>query len=344
MTTRRIVTPLAFAFLAGACSAQAQAQSSQVQFYGLVGAYAGTSKLSGAPEATTVVNGGGLTTSFFGFKGEEDLGGGTSAFFMLESFFQPDSGAYGRTSADPLWSRNAIVGLKGKYGKISIGRHMTPTYYNMQAVNPFVGSVQFSPLVLQSFIPSFNNAIIGDSIWNNTVQYTTPSYGGLVGTVDYGPGEVTGRSGIANLGLHLRYDAGPLVAVASDQRVRQLSTGTVPVLTEQKAWLAGFAYDLRVVKLFAAGVGTDTYGVPTSTRTWSGGATVPLSGGYSIIAAYAHTGRDTPGLVSTSRQTGTLCLDYALSKRTDLFVLGMVDKRSDAGAGTSTAVGMRQAF
>jgi predicted porin len=39
-----------------------------------------------------------------------------------------------------------------------------------------------------------------------------------------------------------------------------------------------------------------------------------------------------------------LCLDYALSNRTDLFLAAMNDKRSGAGAGTSTALGMRHTF
>lgn len=344
MRTRRIVTSMAAAMALAPWCTQVQAQSTSVQFYGLIGSYVGTTKVSGAPSSTTVVNGGGLTTSFFGFRGEENLGGGTSAFFTLESFFQPDSGMYGRNPADPLFSRNAFVGLKGRYGKISIGRHMTPTYISMQAVNPFGGSVQFSPLVVQSFIPAFNNAVLGDSVWNNTVQYSTPSFGGLVGTLDYAPGETAGRSGVANTGVHLRYDAGPLTAVASGQRVRLLSTATVPVLTEQKAWLAGFAYDFRVVKVYAAAVGTETYGTPTSTRTWSLGATMPLGRGYRLIAAYAHTDRDTPKVASTDRRTGTLCLDYSLSKRTDLFLAAMNDKRSGAGSGTSTALGIRHTF
>lgn len=342
MKTRHIVTSAAFAFAAQVSAVHAQ--SSSVQLYGLLGSYVGTTKFSGAPSATTVVNGGGLTTSFFGFRGEEDLGAGTSAFFTLESFFQPDTGVYGRTAADPLWSRNAFVGLKGRFGRLSLGRHMTPTYISMQAVNPFRGSVQFSPLVVQSFIPAFNNAILGDSVWNNTVQYSTPSFDGLVGTVDYAPGEAAGRSGVANIGLHARYDKGPLTAVLSGQRVRMLSTAAVPVLTEQKTWLTGFAYNFRIVKIFAAGTGTHTFGVPTSTRTWSLGANMPLQQGFSLIAAYARTDRDTPKLASTERRTATLCLDYALSRRTDLFLVGMTDKRSGAGAGTSTGAGIRHTF
>ena len=68
MRTRRIVTSMAAAMALAPWCTQVQAQSTSVQFYGLIGSYVGTTKVSGAPSSTTVVNGGGLTTSFFGFR------------------------------------------------------------------------------------------------------------------------------------------------------------------------------------------------------------------------------------------------------------------------------------
>ena len=99
----------------------------------------------------------------------------------------------------------------------------------------------------------------------------------------------------------------------------------------------------RVV-VFAAGTGTNTYGTRMSTRTWSLGANMPLGSGYSLIGAYARTSRDAFNLANTSRQTTSLALDYALSKRFDLFLVGMADKRNDAGTGLSTGAGMRFSF
>jgi predicted porin len=43
-----------------------------------------------------------VTTSYFGFKGNEDLGDGVSAIFQLEGFLRADAGvgASGRSATD----------------------------------------------------------------------------------------------------------------------------------------------------------------------------------------------------------------------------------------------------
>ena len=66
---------------------------SQVQLDGLVGTYVGSVKRSDTTQSTVLMGSGGLTTSFWGIGGKEDLGGGVSAIFALESFFQPQNGA-----------------------------------------------------------------------------------------------------------------------------------------------------------------------------------------------------------------------------------------------------------
>jgi predicted porin len=87
----------------------AHAQS-QVQVYGIVDAAVGQygSVATGPSVATTEVKGvhhGGLTTSFLGFRGTENLGGGLSAKFQIESFLQSDTGSSGRNATDAFWSR-----------------------------------------------------------------------------------------------------------------------------------------------------------------------------------------------------------------------------------------------
>ena len=57
------------------CAAGAHAQTA-VQFTGIVDAYAGSMKMAGDARGQSVVNSGCLTTSWFGFKGSEDLGSG----------------------------------------------------------------------------------------------------------------------------------------------------------------------------------------------------------------------------------------------------------------------------
>ena len=57
------------------CATGAQAQSS-VQLMGLTDVFVGSMKNAGDAGSSKVVNSGGMTTSWFGVKGTEDLGGG----------------------------------------------------------------------------------------------------------------------------------------------------------------------------------------------------------------------------------------------------------------------------
>ena len=73
----------------------AQAQST-VQVAGLVDVYTGSMRMAGDAVSKSVVGSGGMTTSWWGMTGSEDLGGGMKASFALTSFFQADTGASGR--------------------------------------------------------------------------------------------------------------------------------------------------------------------------------------------------------------------------------------------------------
>ena len=94
------------------CATGAQAQSS-VQLMGLTDVFVGSMKNAGDAGSSKVVNSGGMTTSWFGVKGTEDLGGGLKANFALTSFIKVDSGTQGRFANDPFFSRDANVGLSG---------------------------------------------------------------------------------------------------------------------------------------------------------------------------------------------------------------------------------------
>lgn len=322
------------------CGAFAQA-TTQVQLYGLVGAYVGKLERSGGPAAATALGHGGLTTSFWGFRGSEDLGAGTKVIFALESFFQPDTGAQGRSAADPLFSRNAYVGVEGGFGKLTAGRQTNPTYINMGMLSPFGNSVVFSPLVLQSFIATYNGALIGDTVWNNAIQYVTPRTGGFAGNVIYGLGEVAGSSETANLGLHANYLKGNFSAAFSAQRVR------VPVtapLTQQEGYLLGAAYDFKLVKVFGSFVKSDASGVVNHTKGWDVGLKVPLTPQGALLAEFGHTKRTRAVVAENVRKTATIGYDYSLSKRTDVYAVYLRDQQSGFDAANSVALGIRHTF
>ena len=82
----------------------ATAQTSGVTLFGIVDVYAG--RFTGAPtgvnaldKSATKVDAGGMSTSRFGIRGSESLGGGLNAVFELSGFIRNDTGAAGRSDA-----------------------------------------------------------------------------------------------------------------------------------------------------------------------------------------------------------------------------------------------------
>ncbi|WP_087650002.1 porin [Caballeronia choica] len=324
-----------------AASAPAQVQDgSQVQLYGLVGTYVDSLKRSDMSQSQVQMGSGGLTTSFWGLRGKEDLGGGVSAIFTLESFFQPNTGAQGRNTTDPFWSRNAYVGFQSDYGRLTFGRQTNPTYVAEQNVNPFGSSVVFSPLVVQTFVVNYGGSIIGDTVWNNTAQYTSPSYKGFGATVIYGLGGVAGSPGVGNLGVHLNYSGSALTVALSAQRVRFTQVGPVGA---QYAYLAGAAYDFKIVKLYGAAVITSNVSMPIGTHTYEAGLSVPFSPADFLLAEYARTRRSGP-VDNSLRHTASIAYDHFLSKRTDIYAVYSLDQLSGHPIGNTYGVGVRHTF
>jgi predicted porin len=121
MQLKRCFKLAALAAAAGLTAGAAQAQSS-VTLYGQVDAWAGMTKNLGASDRAAVVNSGGMSTSYWGMKGSEDLGNGLKAIFTLEAFFRPDTGKGGRFDGDTFFARNSFVGLHSNtWGYLYVG-------------------------------------------------------------------------------------------------------------------------------------------------------------------------------------------------------------------------------
>jgi len=115
--------------LVAACASSAFAQSS-VQLTGQIGAGVGIKNHQGASNGTvTEVTDNLMKASWLRFSGVEDLGGGMSAMFRLESGLALDTGGaggtgQGATAASPkFWNREATVGLRWvDFGVLTMGR------------------------------------------------------------------------------------------------------------------------------------------------------------------------------------------------------------------------------
>ncbi|TFW19325.1 porin [Massilia arenosa] len=330
------VSTLAIAQTATSATAAPRAPGN-VQVYGILDMYVGRSDNSGAPRATTVVNSGGLSTSFWGLRGTEDLGHGLRAVFALESFVRLDTGDFGRLPGDPLFSRNAYVGLADSWGELRLGRQSAAVWLAAIAFNPFGASTRFSPLQTQLWTPPYGINIAADTGWANTLGYTSPTAHGVTVRAQYGLGEV--QSGRNNAAVSATWMSGPAGLVLAAQKV-EAGPGITPAAPSQTTWLAGVSYDLKVAKLYATWDRNRSAGTERRTRTGQIGATVPFGRG-NLLLSWAHTRDKSRTVAPYHRNSAAIGYDYAISPRTGLYAVALYDKTTVARSGTTWATGIR---
>ncbi|WP_374592671.1 porin [Aquabacterium sp.] len=353
----RKLNAVAVAALALVAAAGAQAQSS-VSVYGtideaIVSLHNSADAQKGAPAAQRLrgLEDGGMTASYLGFAGTEDLGGGLKAKFKLESYLKADTGT---TTTGQFWSRNSWLGLAGNFGTVLAGQAETPLYNATTAFNPFGASANFSPAVRQYFgsygdVKAVGTSGTSNQAWANSLTYYTPGdLGGFNGALQYSFKETATGSG--SVGLSGGYAAGPLAVAAVYQQVKTgYATG------HQNTWQLDGSYDLGVAKLFAQygqvknTPATDEY----KDKIWQLGASVPVGAG-AVLASYGEKQYKETGAGNTYKdksKTLSLGYDYALSKRTDVYAAYAYDRFSDNDPTTakfestnSVGVGIRHRF
>lgn len=151
----------------GAFASAAQAQSS-VTVYGIldVGYVGGNTRLAegGTTNSVTKATGntfgnGAESTSRLGFKGVEDLGGGTSAFFTVELGLDPTSTTSGFKNSATTENRQSFAGLKKNgVGDFAIGTQYTVLHNSVAATDA-----------------GGTNNILGDMIYTSGTGAGTPS-------------------------------------------------------------------------------------------------------------------------------------------------------------------------
>ena len=355
----------------------AQAQSSSVTLFGTIDLGVGSFKslgvgVSAANESTKQLVNGAMTTSVWGIRGSEDLGGGLSANFELASFFRADTGSIGRSDAvgppvnvgaDPFWSRQAWIGLtSAQFGRLRLGNTTSQMFFNSITSNAFGDSTVISPLNVVTFIGS---PLSGGTGWTNQVVYDTPRLAGFTFSAAVSASE--GQGG-RNAGWRVAYADGPLSVSLAGQDVKKnpltFADGTSPNNT--RAWQLAGSYDFKVVKVWAhlgqiQNDGTETVPLDVTYKLWEISAAIPIGGGR-LLAGFAR--RKTDDLVgpvpdtaaggNAERRVFTLGYDYDLSKRTDLYVAVMRDEtvtrtlpppgQNVSASGTNPVLGLRHRF
>jgi len=325
-------TALIAASAALALPAAALAQTS-VTLSGLLDLSAGQSKAAGSNSKVWGVDSGQMTTSWFGVSGSEDLGGGLSAVFTVQSFMRADTGASGRFNADTFWARNAFVGLAStSFGRVTIGRNTTPFFVTTLSFNPFGDSFGYSPSIRHYFT---SGTLTGDSAWSDSVLYTSPKLGGA--TLQLFMAAAEANSNGRNHGVNLRWGAGAFDSAFSWQDVKKDGAAAV---ADTRSWQAAAAYDFGVAKLFGQFGQVDKKTAPINQYDIAGlGASVPVGNG-KILAQWGQIKPET----GAKRKTFSAGYDYFLSRRTDLYAVAMSDKIDGLSSGSAFSVGIRHRY
>ncbi|WP_233151697.1 porin [Pelomonas sp. KK5] len=317
--------------LVAAWPSVASAESS-VTLSGLLGS--GVTYTSNAAPGTRAQLSGTHAVPFWAISGREDLGDGNTAFFRFSQYSFLDTGI-----TAPFES---YVGLSSaRWGTVTLG-----SMYDLLAdLVPFTSERYTSLLATH---PGNLDRTVGNSL-SNTVKYKSPVTSGFGFGLEYGFGEPGTASNTGRvLGGELNYTAGPWQAVLVWESVHGIPFAPVAKLGITR--LYGLDFSKAPATTLSQDQDTATLGLAYADQGWR------LMANYSdtrLAAAGASQDEKARSLdlgaykyISTQLRVGggysytTLAsyhwnqwhahADYALSRRTSLYVLGVLQL---AGAG-----------
>jgi predicted porin len=211
-------------------------------------------------------------SSRFGFRGTEDLGGGLKAVFQFEAGVNVDDGSSGNGGGN-LFSRTAMVGLDGGFGRLTAGRQVNPAF------GAYAGTSAMGTMNGLSDAPAGLNLTTVRS--SNSVMYTTPTYSGLTAKVLLGAPEgrteenyyladlISKKSEATtanvkpatHVNMSLGYANGPFAAQLGYESSKEVKTGSESFMPSKdygngistdkfNVVTLGASYDLGLVKPF----------------------------------------------------------------------------------------------
>jgi predicted porin len=351
--------------VAGALSSPAVvlAQSSTVQVYGTVYveyAYVDQGTSTTGPRQNIDI----LQTpgSNVGFKGEEKLGGGLSAWFQCESTADPRG-----QSQDGWCSRNSALGLKGGFGNVFIGNWDTPFKRTISPTN--VGGSDTGIWGTAGLLTAGSTTLNGNASraafkrrQNNTINYDSPNFAGFqvmaaYTSLNHATATTTnagnGKPRVLSLGG--QYSAGPIFVSAGYERHSEFSGPTAIGTADQDdtGWHVGAAYTWGPVRFggqYTRQKFDTTATLSSKVSAWHVGVDWRIVGPHGLRASYTKAG-DMKGsagapAIGGANQTTRPAVGsdtgadlfgiryvYTFSKRTE-FTFGYVKLDNDGNATT----------
>ena len=314
-----------------------------------------TAPVAGAPydagSATKVSS----NSSRIGFKGSEDLGGGTSAVWQIEQTVNMDGGA-----GTGLGTRNTFAGLSSEsMGTVILGQHDTPYKLATRGLDLFADTIADNrSLMGQSAGGALGTGNVHDVRASDVVAYISPAMSGFSAVVGYvaGAENVTNSAQVKGSGWSLAgmYNAGPVNASLSYQTVDggsvTTNTGvpfagvglTAGAANKVKAWKLGGGYTMDAFQVNAVYESTSSSfgGVDTAAqKNWYLAGKFNVSASDAVKLAYTRAGKNPQGgvlgdVVDSEANQLSLGYDHAMSKRTTVYAL-----YSKLNNGTAAAYG-----
>ncbi len=318
---------IALAVLATTGAAMAQ---SNVTLYGRIDTSVGSNKVNGV--STTQLFSGNLTSTRWGLRGSEDLGGGLKAIFGLEQGFDSSNGTQAAGSA---FDRMSIVGLSGGFGTLKLGRHDT-SFDDIRdlSISSNLWDSEFTPtkIAYTAGVADYSSRA------SNQIRYESPSFGGFSLGASYGLDEdATVKADTT--AFNLRYKAGNLDVGFGyqDQKANNRKYSTI-----------GAAYNFGVARL-SAGFNRAEIRNGNEADGFAIGVNVPM-GALDFSVGYAYSKAENTAGATVAKGTALSAgVTYAMSKRTRLYG-AFLDGEVENGAGVNTldrrmySVGVRHDF
>jgi len=155
--------------------------------------------------------------SRLGFKGNHEINPNLKAFFQIEQQINFTTGGNDGKSAD-FATRDTFVGLSSNFGSVQVGRFDSPFKVARGPANLFgdqVGDMRN--------LTRFGNGRF-DERYDNTIQYTTPNFGGFNAKLAYSMYEGQfSREDVDSdaFSMSLNYAGGPLEASLAYEKVEE---------------------------------------------------------------------------------------------------------------------------
>ncbi|WP_060818225.1 porin [Caballeronia sordidicola] len=351
---------LAIAALAAfaASAAPAQAQSS-VTLYGLIDAgisYANHSAAGTGSSKIFKYDDGVSQGSRWGLRGAEDLGGGLKAIFTLESGFNSGNGTLGQGGAE--FGRQAYVGIsKSDVGSVTLGRQYSfSTDYLGGAYSIGGQTVAGNYAYHINDVDQLTSSRINNSIKFSSANFYGVTFGGLYGFSNqagaFSGSPTTTAGGVTTQGssraysFGLNYAAGPFSIGTAYTDIHFPASATPAFSTSIANVATGGTKDLRTFGIGANYKIADAtlFALWTNTRFEAIGGATSKFNTYELGGKYAFTPAVTGSLGYTYMkltdaaqgkwQQVDASVDYSLSKRTDVYVLGIYQHASGSNNGT----------